>query len=197
MKILSEYIRYKAQQMRWLVIALFLVSTHNASAQKDVLFVDGGMSLARCLPGVSATYNYNVARFLGLGAGTQLYDYHATVTNFQFVPALYWDVRFTIRSRKKNQYFLFVDAGANIYKHSTEIWRDVSSMYSVKGDNGTYTGLGLGYFRRHTDRGRGRYVTLKFISNSYKANEYNLASKEYSVVTLVRGTIVASFGYRF
>lgn len=197
MKILSEYIRNKALLMRWLLVALFLVSTGKATAQKDALFVDGGMSLARGLPGVSATYNYNVARFLGLGIGAQLYDYHATMTNSQFVPALFWDVRFTVRAKKKNQYFLFVDAGANIYKHTGETWKQGNTRYAVQDDNGSYTGLGVGYFRRHTERGRGRYVTLKFISNSYKARTYDLVSSESGVVTLGRGTIVASFGYRF
>ncbi len=183
--------------MKWLVVALLLVNTQNASAQKDALFADGGMSLARGLPGMSATYNYNVARFLGLGIGAQLYDYHATMTNFQFVPALFWDVRFTVRARKKNQYFLFVDAGANIYKHSSKAWKQGNTRYIVLDDNGSYTGLGVGYFRKNTERGRGRYVTLKFISNFYKASSYDLVSMQSDVVTLGRGTVVASFGYKF
>jgi hypothetical protein len=194
---LSGYIRNKALLMKWLVVALLLINTQDAAAQKDALFADGGMSLARGLPGMSATYNYNIARFLGLGIGAQLYDYHATMTNFQYVPALFWDVRFTLRTRKKNQYFLFVDAGANIYKRSNEAWKQGNTRYIVQDDNGSYTGLGVGYFRRHTERGRGRYVTLKFISNSYKASSYNIVSSESGVVTLGRGTIVASFGYRF
>jgi hypothetical protein len=184
--------------MRYTLIALAIVlNSVNASAQKDIFWADGGMSLARFLPGASMTYNYNVFRFLGLGAGVQLYDFHATMTNFQPVPALFWDLRFNIRSRKKNQYFLFMDAGLDIYRHNTEYWKDGNSVYAVRNDNGSYSGLGIGYFRPKTERGWGHYVSLKMISNHYSTNAYNFVTGEKSVSGWSGATLVVSFGYKF
>jgi hypothetical protein len=126
-----------------------------------------------------------------------VYDFHATRTNFQPVPALFWDLRFNICSGKKSQYFLFLDAGLNIYKRTNEQWIDGNNYYAVKEDNGSYTGLGIGYFRPQTTRGWGHYVSLKLISNTYRANAYNNATGEKSVGNWSDGTIVVSFGFKF
>jgi len=180
-----------------LIALLVVINALDVAAQKDIFWVDGGMSGARLLPGASATYNYNVARFLGLGAGAQVYDFHATMANFQPVPAIFWDVRFSIRSRKKSQYLVFLDAGLNIYKRNNEAWYEGSKIYTVRDDNGSYGGLGIGYFRRQTERGRGHYVTLKTISNGYQANAYNRLNGLSSIERFGGGTIVASFGFKF
>jgi hypothetical protein len=184
--------------MKYALIALLVViNPFGASAQKDVFWGDGGMSLARGLPGASMTYNYNVIRFLGLGAGAQIYDFHATMTNFQPIPTIFWDLRFNIRSRKKSQYFVFLDAGLNIYKRNTDTWADGDNIDYVRYDNGSYTGLGIGYFQRQTNRGWGRYVTLKMISNSYHAYAFNKVSGESSDERWGDDTIVISFGFKF
>ena len=184
--------------MKYALVALSILFTPMlTSAQKDNFFGDAGMSLARLYPGASITYNYNISRWFGVGAGAQAYDFHATMSNFQFVPAAFWDVRFNIRTRKKNQYFVFLDVGANIYKHNNDYWRDGDSYYSVRRDNGSYTGLGFGYFRPQAKPGRGRYVSLKMISNSYEANAYNTVSRERSVEGLGDQTFVISFGVKF
>jgi hypothetical protein len=184
--------------MKRALITLLAVFIYvEAFAQKDIFWADGGISLARGIPGASITYNYNVTRFLGLGAGAQLYDFHATRSNFQPVPALFWDLRFDLRSRKKSQYFLLLDAGLNVYKRSTRYWADGDSRYIVRNDNGSYIGMGIGYFRPQTSRGWGHYVSLKMISNSYQAYRYNNATGERTVEGLGDATLVASFGYRF
>ena len=184
--------------MKYAFVALLIAfSPLAASAQKDVFLGDGGISLARLLPGASITYNYNLTRYFGLGAGAQVYDFHATMVNFQPVPALFWDVRFNIRSRKKSQYFVFLDAGLNIYKHSSQYWTDGNNVYFVRDDNGSYTGFGIGYFRPQTARGWGHYVTLKIISNSYDADGYDRVTGERISEGWGDQTFVISYGYKF
>jgi hypothetical protein len=184
--------------MKYAFVALLLIfGTVGASAQKDIFWADGGISLARLIPGASATYNYQLFRFLGIGGGAQVYDFHATYYNFQPVPALYLETRWTIRSRKKNQYFLFSQAGLNVYKRNTQSWVDGNTAYIVKDDNGAYRGLGFGYFRPQTNRGWGHYVTLKFITTAYNTNAFDRVSGNQSVHVLSYGTIVISYGYKF
>ncbi|MCW3124109.1 MAG: hypothetical protein JWQ38_3601 [Flavipsychrobacter sp.] len=195
--------------MKYTLIALLLVfnatgafaqkvdSFHSGIKMKDIFWADGGMSFARGIPGASITYNYNVTRFLGLGAGAQVYDFHATMTNYQPIPALFWDVRFNIRSRKKSQYFLFLDGGLDIYKHNDSYWVDGNNYYYVRDDNGSYYGTGIGYFRPQTNRGWGHYVSLKLIFNHYQANAFNTITREKSIEEMENGTLVVSFGFKF
>lgn len=184
--------------MKYTLIALILFfGPVGAQAQKDIFWADGGISFARLIPGASVTYNYQLFRFLGIGGGAQVYDFHATYYNFQPVPGLYLDTRWTIRSRKKNQYFLFSQSGLNVYKRSTQSWVDGNINYAVKDDNGRYIGLGIGYIRPQTDRGWGHYVTMKLISNSYATNAYDRLSGDQSIKNLGDVTLVISYGYKF
>ena len=132
-----------------------------------------------------------------MGLGSQVYDFHATRTNFQFVPAVFWEVRFNIRPRKINQFFLFLDIGADIYNHNYEYWTDGNTEYRVRDDNGSYTGLGFGYFHSETKRGWGHYVSLKLISNHYDAVAYNTLTNVQSVEGWGDATLVISFGFKF
>ena len=66
-----------------------------------------GGALARFNPGASIAYNYNLTRYFGLESGAQVYDFHAARANFHPVPALFWDMRFNIRPRKKASIFCF------------------------------------------------------------------------------------------
>src|SRR6185437_9390914 len=169
----------KRELMKYVLITWLAVFTSLAAlAQKNNIYVDAGISLARFYPGTSTTYNYNITRYLGVGAGFQAYDFHATVTNFQLVPAAFGEVRFNIGSKKKNKFFAFLDIGANFYKHTNNSSRDGNTIYYVTDDNGTYTGLGFGYHFHSKKPVWAHYVSLKIISNSYKANEYNLISSQ-------------------
>ncbi len=184
--------------MKYAIVALLILFTPiAASAQKDVFWADGGMCLSQLLPGASATYNYNVGKHLGLGAGCQLYEFHVTEPEYQYVPALYWDVRFNMRLRKRTQYFVFLDLGINLYKQNGESWNSGDSYYYVQDDNGMYTGFGIGYFRPKSIRGSGHYVTLKLISNSYNADAYNYATRERGTERWGDQTVVVSFGFKF
>jgi len=184
--------------MKYALLALLvLFNPMMTLAQKDIFWADGGMSLARLNAGASITYNYNLSRYFGLGAGAQVYDFHATMVNFQPVPALFWDLRFNIRSRQKSQYFLFLDAGLNIYKHNTEYWVDGLNQCTVRDDNGSYTGFGFGYFRSQTARGWGHYASLKMISNHYTADAISTVSGAQGTETWGDETFVISFGFKF
>ena len=178
-------------------ILLFSFLFINANAQRESFFGDAGMSLARLNPGASITYNYNLARYFGVGVGCQIYDFHATMTNFQFVPAVFWDIRFNIRARKKNHFFLFLDLGADIYKHNNNYWTSGNTTYYVRDDDGSYTGLGIGYFHTETKRGGGHYASLKLISNSYYAKGYNNVTNAESDERWGDATLVISFGFKF
>ena len=180
-----------------LALLIALLAPFVSPAQKNNAYVDGGMSLASLLPGASATYNYNVAKFLGLGAGLQAYDFHATMTNFQYVPGIFWDIRFNIRRQKDNQFFAFIDLGANLYKRNGDRWRQDSTVYYVLKDNGSYTGLGIAYFRRTKDIGQGHYFSLKLISNGYTARGFDITSSESKDKRWSDATLVVSFGFRF
>ncbi len=92
---------------------------------------------------------------------------------------------------------MFLDAGLDIYKRNTGYWTDGNTDYVVKNDNGSYTGFGIGYFRPQTTRGWGHYVSLKMISNGYRANAYNTLSGQSSVEGELDATFVISFGYKF
>ena len=184
--------------MKYALIALLLVFSPVATfAQRNNLYVDAGISLARLYPGTSTTYNYNLARYLGLGIGFQAYDFHATMTNFQLVPAVYGEVRFNIRSKKRDKFFSFLDLGVDFYKHNGDYWREGNFYYKVRDDNGSYLGLGFGYLRRPKKPGWEHYFSLKLISNSYKVDAYNLTSGAQSTQGLGRATLVASFGFKF
>ncbi len=184
--------------MKYALVAL-LVAFNPAGtwAQKNVFFGDAGISLARFYPGASVTYNHNLARWFGVGAGAQAYDFHATRTNYQFIPALFGELRFNIRPRKKSQLFLFLDIGADFYKHNDYYWHQADMVYDVRKDDGIYTGLGIGYFRRKTKRGWGPYVSLKFISNSYNVDEYNIVSSKQNIAVWADATFVFSAGFKF
>jgi hypothetical protein len=203
--------------MKYAFITVILVLNHiGTSAQKYNLFADAGISFSQITPGLSATYNYKLTRWLGAGIGVQGYAFYPTKTHHhQFVPAIFGDLRLNIRSRKRNQFFSFLDVGIDFYKHTDNYFQDANFIYNVPNDNGVYTGLGIGYFRGMAKAGgkvnclpsesegepvvsnRGPYVSLKLITNNYKANAFNTLTGEKQTKTLGRGTIVFSLGFKF
>lgn len=60
-----------------LTALLVLVAPLSLSAQKHFVYTDAGLSLAYFDPGFSATYNYNLAKHIGLGAGVQGYVFQS------------------------------------------------------------------------------------------------------------------------
>ncbi|MBA3829534.1 MAG: hypothetical protein H0X33_11405 [Taibaiella sp.] len=182
---------------RSLIVVIMMFYSCLASAQGSYIYGDAGISLARFKPGASVTFNYNVLRFLGFGIGFQAYDFHATMTNFQYVPAVYGELRLNIRPRKDNQFFAFMDIGANLYTHNDDLWQDRNFVYKVHSNNGTYGGLGIGYFRRLPKRSWGPYGSLKLISNSYKADSRDLTTSKQGTAGWGDATLVISAGFRF
>lgn len=184
--------------MKYLLIALLIIARPlHAPAQKNDLYADAGLSFARFIPGGSITYNHNLFPFMGLGLGFQGYDFHYTMVNFQFVPALYADLRFKIRPQKISQFIVFLDVGVNMYAHNTRTWRQGDVVYAVRNDNGIYTGPGIGYFLNLTPEGGGIYTTLKLLSNSYKTDAYNTVTKEKTIESWGDATLVYSIGFKF
>ncbi len=185
--------------MKHALIALFVfINPLNISAQTHYLYADGGLSLAYFDPGFSATYNYNITRHIGIGAGAQLYAFHTTVTApRQFTPALFADFRFRIRPRHISQYFILADLGMDFYKHNNDYSRSGNYVYTAPNDNGVYFGLGIGYFHRYTRRGWGPYASLKMITDFHKETELHITTGDQKSQSVGRGTLVVSLGFRF
>lgn len=189
--------------MKYILIALIAVwCPVVASAQEEdgphFRYADVGISGAKFYPGFSFTYNYRPVKFLGIGIGTQVHAFFPTITSpHQYIPAVFGDLRITIRPRKISQYFIFVDYGIALYKHSKNTHYQDDVVYYVPDDNGTYGSFGIGYFLRLTHRGGGAYVTLNTMFNYYKMTAYNVILQEETTEKAGRGTTVLSFGFRF
>jgi hypothetical protein len=184
--------------MKQFLLALFLLCPFISSAQKHYLYADVGLSLAYGDPGFSATYNYKLAKHIGIGAGIQGYVFHPATTNpRQFTPAVYADARFLIRPAHVSQYFITWDMGWNFYKHNDGYAREGDYVYQVPQDNGFCLGLGFGYLRHITRRAWPCYATLKMISNTYKENRYTLTGTELKSINSTGSTLVLSLGFRF
>jgi hypothetical protein len=182
-----------------LVALLVFVSPLSSGAQKHYLYTDAGLSFDYGgNPGFSATYNYNLGKHIGVGAGVQGYMWYPAITNpRQFTPAAFLDCRFLIRPKRPNQYFILSDLGMDFYKHKDDNVRKGNYVYSVPKDNGIYFGLGMGYFRRLGARGWGPYATLKLITNFHPQDELHLSTGAQKSYTIGDGTFVLSVGFRF
>ena len=180
--------------MKYALIALLVMfNPITASAQKNNLFADVGIA-----PGLSVTYNYKFAKHIGLGIGLQGYNFIPTITNRnEFVPAVFADVRLNSRQRKKHFFFYFLDLGIDFYKSNDNYPRTSNIYDNVPKNNGFYTGLGSGYFRRMTKRGGGLYASLKIIGNIFNDHEYNIVAQNYRTSTMFYGTGVISIGFKF
>jgi hypothetical protein len=181
-----------------LIALLIFICPLGATAQKDVIYGDVGLCFAYLYPGASVTYNHNFIKYIGIGVGAQGYVFHTTrTTPHKFTPAVFADIRFNIRPKKQNQFFVYMDFGMDIYKHDPAYWREGNYIYNTTKDNGFYTGLGLGYFLRLTDRGAGPYCSVKMISNGYSAEGLTLATNQKTTEHFADGTFVLSFGFKF
>lgn len=191
-------IRRSAALLLMIIALVTLINPVSTSAQKHQLYAHAGLCLDYMIPGVSATYNYNITRHIGIGGGVQAYVWHPAITNTrQFTPALFADFRFRIRPQHISQYFILTDLGMDFYKHSDDYARDGNWVYTAPNNNGVYIGLGIGYFRRVTSRGWPLYATLKVINNLYKENQLHLTTGEQKSISYIDGTFVVSIGFRF
>lgn len=188
--------------MKCTLVALIVFFTPIlAPAQKHTVYADVGIPI-----GVSATYNYKLTKNLGAGMGIQGIKFRhpgdhlllpEDITN-RFTPAIYVDIRLTAWATKKNQLITFLDFGMNFYKQNKTYYRDDNTVFNVPHNNGFYTGLGLGYFRRMTKLGGGPYLSLKLVSNWFTVKEYNIVSTDQDRVLWALDLIPAlSLGFKF
>ncbi len=166
-------------------------------AQKHHLYADAGISLSQFMPGASVTYNFNFVPYTSIGIGAQAFGYFPTVTNgHTLVPAVYGDVRFNIRPKKRNQFFVLLDVGMNFYKHNKSGHVENYWAYYVDKDNGVYSSLGIGYLHKFAKRGA-IYTTLKTVTNHYQERAWNIFTGEQRSGGASRGTLAVSFGFRW
>ncbi len=180
--------------MRYLFTALLLLNAIWATAQQHCLYADLGIPL-----GFSATYNYKLTKNLGAGGGLQGQRFYLPFSNnTSFIPAIYADVHLTAWATKKNRLISFINLGMNLHKQDQSYRRDSTTVYNIPHNNGFYTGLGLGYFRRITKRGGGAYLALKFVLNWHNLKEYSIVadSRDRSIL-VASGTPVLAIGFKF
>ena len=169
-------------------------------AQKHTAYADLGVVLNGPRAAASATYNYKLAKRLGVGIGAQGCIYAPTDVNIaQFVPGVFADVRLNIRPAKNNQFFTMLDVGMNFYKADMRYYRtNAYDVFSNRHNNGMLLGLGVGYLRRLAPRGTGVYASLKMMSNNYTTNRYDPATLQKMAVWYNSDFIfVASVGIRY
>lgn len=183
-----------------ILATLCCMASFAATAQKHTCYADLGLVFNGPNPGMSATYNYKLAKHLGAGIGIQGYSFSPNEVDAQrFIPAVYADVRLNIRPGKKNQFASFFDIGMNFFQSNQQYYR--TGPYDVfrnKHNNGMYLGLGIAYLRRISPRGSGPYLSLKMISNSYTTNRYDPVNlQQMSVWYNMSANFAASLGFRF
>lgn len=177
-----------------LVVSFILFYSIVSSAQKHNIWADIGY-----VPGASVTYNYKFAKRFAAGAGLQGYTYYRTdVDGRKFTPALFADLRLNLAPGRKNQFFSLLDLGMNIYKQDKTYFRDTTSVYNIPHNNGFYSGLGIGYFRRITKRNSGIYASFKLMLNWHTLTRYSIISEEEDIELLsANGAAVFSIGFKF
>ncbi len=181
--------------------ALLAISPIWAAAQKNSLFADIGMSGGVEKPGVSATYNRQLAKHFGAGIGGQVYTYSVNnVTGFnnanQTTRSLFGDLRGYLPINK-SLFFLMTDLGMDFYKGSDIYIGPTGISSTVVHHNGFYTGFGIGYCYRMIKRGMGPYISVKIVSDTYKVPQYNPVSMAEDNTTNVNATSVISIGFKF
>ncbi|MBS1773791.1 MAG: hypothetical protein JST82_13105 [Bacteroidetes bacterium] len=181
--------------MKCLFVALLIIfGPIVISAQEHRAYADVGY-----VPGFSATYNYSLAKYVGLGVGVQGYRLSPGMSSFsRLVPAIFADIRFNIRPEKKGQAFAFMDFGMNFYKHSNKFYYTKSGILRDKNDNSFYAGFGLGYLRSITERGGGPYLSVKIVTDWFSTDVLNpVTLLPESALYHIYGDLVFSLGFKF
>lgn len=181
--------------MRYLMIAsLMLIYPIRATAQQHSVYTELGIPL-----GLSATYNYSLTKNLGAGVGVQAQSFYLPFSNnARLIPGIFADLHLTAWATKKNRFISYLNLGMNLHRQDKSYQRDSTSVYNIPHNNGFYTGLGLGYFRRVTKRGGGAYIALKLVLNWHNFKEYSIVadSKDRSLI-IASGTPVLAIGFKF
>ncbi len=183
-----------------IIAAVCCITSLTATAQKHTAYADLGIVLNGPHPGASATYNYKLAKRLGVGIGAQGYVFSPNdINNAKFIPGVFADVHLNMRPAKNNQFFTLLDVGMNFYKADMRYYRtNAYDVFSNKHNNGMLLGLGVGYLRRLAPRGTGIYASLKMMSNNYTTNRYDPATLQKMAVWYNSAFIfVASVGIRY
>ena len=180
--------------MRYLLTAMLLLHTIWASAQQHSIYADIGFPV-----GFSATYNYQLTKNLGAGAGIQGQRFYLPYSNnSSFIPAIYADLHVTAWATRKNRFITYLNLGMNIHKQDQSYHRDSTTVFNIPHNNGFYTGFGLGYFRRITKRGGGAYIALKLVLNWHNLKEYSIvADSEDRSIIAASGTPLLAIGFKF
>lgn len=168
--------------------------------KKHHLLADIATPVANAFPGFSVTYSYDMFPYVNAGAGIQLYKVTPTAIQVEtFVPAVYADIQFKIRPKKRNQFFAFLDMGINIYQlnNSYRYYRSSSYYVVIPHDNGFYLGTGFGYLRQMIRNGGGPYVSLKFLSNANKISGYDYAKQREIGILDINIELAISLGFKF
>lgn len=183
-----------------ILAAVCCIVSLTATAQKHSAYADLGIVLNGPHPGASATYNYKLAKRLGVGIGAQGYVFSPTdVNRAQFIPGVFADVRLNLRPAKNNQFFTLLDVGMNFYKADMRYYRrNAYDVFSNRHNNGMLLGLGVGYLRRLAARGTGVYASLKMMSNNYTTNRYDPVTLQQMAVWYNSDFVfIASVGIRY
>jgi len=170
--------------MKYLFTALLLLLLPVwLPAQQHSLYADLGVPA-----GLSATYNYKVTKNLGAGGGVQVQSFYLPFTDkARLIPAIFADVHLTAWATKRNRLISFLDLGINLHRQDQSYHRGSNLVYNIPHNNGFYSGLGLGYFRRITKRGGGAYLALKLGLNWYNFKEYSIVT-DYEDRSTLSGT---------
>lgn len=182
--------------MKCYIVAILMIGSISATAQRHHLFADVGLALDGDHGGLSLTYNYKLKKRLGIGGGFQGYNYTATdAAQERFVSTIFEDTRLYF-PKKKHISSLFLDLGINLY-NAPDPYIANHKIIETPHKNGFYTGLGYAYLRSITKRGNGPYASLKIISNTYKSSWHELASTVRHDGIISVGTLAISIGYKF
>jgi hypothetical protein len=177
-----------------LLITFLALSPMLTLAQKNNLFADAGITGDGDIPGGSLTYSRKLFKYLGAGVGMQAYTYFyspvASSSGRHFVPAVYGDLRAYIPAGK-SLFFGIADMGIDIYTGED------ATNNPIAHQNGLYTGFGIGYCYRITRRGMGPYISIKFVSDTYKTKQYIRGTNDVEDATIANGTSVVSLGFKF
>lgn len=148
---------------------------------------------------ISLTYNYNVSRHWGWGAGVQRGKWdNGYAINQHYISSIFADMHFSMRPKKNNQFFSNLDFGMDLYKHDKRYYLDSVILYDFSGKSSLYTALGFGYMRRITKRGGGIYVSLRFVFDMYKVNIYSYIADDKNTTTKwANGNGILSIGFKF
>jgi hypothetical protein len=166
-----------------LLFSLCSVTTLFAQKGRDI-YTDVSLPL-----GLSATYDFRVARHFEVGGGIQAFNNRRKYKNI--TSSIFLDLR-PYWQKKKNLFFILADFGITTYLGETPD----PAKYEVA-PFGAYSALGFGYCRTITKRGMGPYISFALRGASYQEH-YSVASSPAAAdYTVIDATGLLSVGFKF